>query len=486
MELYTNTLKRCSEYGCKFLHTINTECKIQSRCGHISIVSPTNFLKKLIGVYCENCMNEIKNRERALCIKCNNEFITNDKNFLICSLCAEITKKRTRIEFAEGNTNQKNNYIKYETIKSTYESKGCVLITTREQYIQMRINCPLRSVVFDIVSKCGHGEKSLYYTFVNANTGVYCKNCTTIRKNQIMRDQAFDNEGHGQSLSTQHIAIQFIKMMCVNVFEVKKTRDGCDSDLLIRPIGTSDDLWLKIRIKSTIFGEGEVRFRIHKVHLSVHIFMSIVTKEMWLFDPETIDLKTYYMKHQPNKYDTHRIANSNDLNEKLLVRYTLAKYAMNFVDANMPISPQMQLEYRYVLKREETLKFLNFEKNLVTGSVYNFKINNLKFQEIVTSHHTKRKSIIATLAKGAGNNTRRPYELGDNDFYWININDCSDDFYVIPERSLYVNGIIASPEDKGSVSLNLSTNLWTESYKYNYQTINLYEERNRLIGLLEL
>lgn len=532
--IYNKIMSQCAKYGCSFVHTVGTNCKIVSKCGHETIVSPNQFNKHKIGVYCVECLDNILQSENANCINCEQQFIPTETKFLFCSSScassismtesrkkslrenmlkkisaylnddgslksdeeiAEIKKSKKRkistIDIVVGDNvytiQKKGKFVDFSKIKSDYEEKGCKLLTTEEEYLLMKQTKPLKAMIFDIVSLCGHNEKSLYYSFTESNTCLYCKRCTLIRARETLIGQAKTDEGFGTSLMTQKLAIDIIKQKCELDFEAIKTRDGCNSDLLVRPREFQDiDCWLKLKIKSTVYGENEISFRINKLHQAVYMFVSIATQEIWLFDPENISVRTYYVTHQRELYKDNAITGTDDLVQKLRARYLERKHVGTFEKLNEPISPAMKLEYKYVLLREKTISFLNFIRNNITGAVYNFKVGNLKFQESVVSKQHKKNSCYINMCKNSRQKTKKPYDVGDNDFYWFNINDETETFYVVPENALIESGHIQTESQPGEMYLSIGTTEWLFRYMFNYKTISDTNEKDRLVSLLGL
>ena len=73
--------------------------------------------------------------------------------------------------------------------------------------------------------------------------------------------------------------------------------------------------------------------------------------------------------------------------------------------------------------------------------------------------------------------TRKPYDKGDNDYYWFNWKD-KNTFYVIPERELVNRGFITNENSMGHPSIAFTLNKdWIDNYKFSYDTIN--EKKNK-------
>jgi len=118
------------------------------------------------------------------------------------------------------------------------------------------------------------------------------------------------------------------------------------------------------------------------------------------------------------------------------------------------------------------------------GLVYDFKVNNKKFQEKVGNNGT---NVNVSSFKFDKNNGRvngktiyTSYNKGDNDFYWLNCKN--NDFYVIPEEVLI---------DKGYINTNVRTNplnvsksnknkLWINAYLFHYDNV----DKERLLQII--
>lgn len=88
------------------------------------------------------------------------------------------------------------------------------------------------------------------------------------------------------------------------------------------------------------------------------------------------------------------------------------------------------------------------------------------------------------------NNSKIPYNVNDNDLYWLNMPD-KNTFFVIPPDVLFEKEYLSSDDKKGRGSIclyyefpqNASTK-WADKYKFKYNNIN--DERNRLLELFKL
>ena len=497
----------CEKYGCEFVSGDDKTIIVLSKCGHYTETSNNKFFKYKLGVYCDTCMDLIL-KSTVVCFKCNTEFVPTRQSFLFCSkLCTQSRimtdekkdKIRTSVlkhielkspkrkidevtdtEKPEG-TKQKNpRQLSFSDINDAYEERGCKILTTEEEFNSWRTNCiKLKQMQFDIISSCGHTMKSFYVGFIQSDTGIVCKDCRLHNASNMSSLKSKDSSGYTVSLATQQIGVNIIKTQIESKFTVKKTHDGCESTILVRPIDVDSDSWLQIKVKASTTN-GRNGFRINKVCKNIVVAMvHIESSTVRVFLPEELKIRTYYIGLQNEGHVNNIVHN---LEKKILELYNVGTYNESFVVANMPVSEQMRVEYNFMLKRERLLPFIKFEQSNKPATVYNFKVNSLKFQEIVVSRQPNKSSLSANISKHAGKTGTVPYFEGDNDFYWVNINDTDENFYVIPETILLENGYISCNEQVGKKYVSITEyNSWLQPYRFCYKTINTEQEKERFI-----
>jgi hypothetical protein len=126
------------------------------------------------------------------------------------------------------------------------------------------------------------------------------------------------------------------------------------------------------------------------------------------------------------------------------------------------------------------------------GSVYDFKIGDLKVQEKVAKISDDNKSVFQ-LCKNNGrvNNKQNQcqYDIGDNDFYWINC-DNKKNFFVIPEKTLVNKKLVGNEKEnnnrkifKITIKETLHKSIsWLQPYMFDYENI----DKERLLHVLNL
>ena len=85
-----------------------------------------------------------------------------------------------------------------------------------------------------------------------------------------------------------------------------------------------------------------------------------------------------------------------------------------------------------------------------------------------------------------GTRSQISYQIGDNDYYWLNADD-KQLFYVIPEQTLLEKGYIGY-SGKKQLKINpkeTTHNAWVQPYKFNYTSFGSFE-KTRLLKILKM
>ena len=157
-----------------------------------------------------------------------------------------------------------------------------------------------------------------------------------------------------------------------------------------------------------------------------------------------------------------------------------------------PITNCCKKEQLYRKFRENNLTDIKFEYPEVNQCVYDFKINNYKVQEKTAFIRKPRKYYKTNINRNKNGNKCIPYDSGDNDFYWINLQD-NQTFYIIPENIFIEKQIISSgnildesSSIKGKTDLSFAKkNIWLNEYKYSYNEENINEIISHLFKILK-
>jgi hypothetical protein len=351
----------------------------------------------------------------------------------------------------------------YENLKNTFKEKKCTLLSTKEEIQEYKKNPKVK-----FTASCGHENFVFVNVFLSRNTGVVCKNCLAKRYKNAPKPTInyFEQEYNG-----------FLKLKSYiqNDFDIEKMCDGASVDYAIKRKNSDDNLYLALQIKVTNTTNNNIYpFRIHKKYKDIIIICIQLHLELfWIIDGNiNIPRKLNITYKKGSKYDIYKTS-KEDLALKLLEIY--ATYKLHpLVSINCPVSVAYQKEREFRLLRENNVN-LAFQYPTYEGLVYDFKVENLKFQERLA--HTHRNGYCCQFAKNKGRKSQN-YIKGDNDFYWIHIPD-RNYFYVIPEYEFLKHNIVSYTKCDGSKSLMLYPNAnehkhsWTNKYLFEYKKVNL-------------
>jgi hypothetical protein len=211
---------------------------------------------------------------------------------------------------------------------------------------------------------------------------------------------------------------------------------------------------------------------------------------MWLI-PENIigEQKKISIGYNKSKYNIYQI-NENTVINKLNELYNNTTN-FEFDKLNTPTCIYQQREQIFRNFREEKINYIKFEYHEIEGTVYDFKIENYKIQEKVTKIDDKNKCCFQLCKNNGlinGKQNQIQYDIGDNDFYWLNC-DNKKTFFVIPESILIKKGIIGNKienNNKQTLKITVKKELhnkssWLQIYMFDYENI----DKDRLLYLFK-
>ena len=379
--------------------------------------------------------------------------------------------------------------VTYETVKKTFEKEGCKLITTEDDMKKYNLTTTSK---YAIVASCGHQiDNCWYHMFKYRNTGKICKECIDKKqsKNNLKINKNID--GNCYNLLIENQSIQLIKKY-INL-DIKISPECCLADICIKDTSCLENKWLPIQVKATLKGRYDIySFGLHKNYNDMLIiFICIEEEKFWILNGNHIlnqcKLSIGMKKSKYSKYEIDK----NNINEVLLEFYnTISTDTIENIQT--PITNCYKKEQLYRKLRENKLIDIKFDYPEVNQCVYDFKINNYKVQEKTAFIRKPRKYYKTNINRNKNGNKCIPYDSGDNDFYWINLQD-NQTFYIIPENIFIEKQIISSgnildesSSIKGKTDLSFAKkNIWLNEYKYSYNEENINEIISHLFKILK-
>ena len=356
----------------------------------------------------------------------------------------------------------------YEKVNKCFLEKGCKLLTTKEEYGD---STKVQKVKF--VASCGHENEVFTNVFIYRYTGVICKKC--LSKKQSTENRSVTVNYHEQ----EHEGFLKLQSIIGEFFEMKKTHEGCLADCAIRPIQSTEDIWLSIQLKVNKTPKFNMcSFNITNNYANCLIAcVQLDLNKFWIIDgnielPRRLNITQTY-----SKYDEHLISNDK------LVEFFQDMYDTYFKDSfeniNIPVNINARLEQKFEKLREDKVG-LDFQYPEIQQSVCDFTFEGKRFQEKVGSVQAGKKAILFTLHKHNGKHAMQSYVKGDNDFYWFHHPNMSI-FYVVPEKELIDRELISLTAGGKQKSISIchgdetKKHSWTEEFKFEYDNLNLDE-----------
>ena len=211
-----------------------------------------------------------------------------------------------------------------------------------------------------------------------------------------------------------------------------------------------------------------------------------INENIWIFPENYFNQTKISIGFTKSKYNIFKVEKYNLIS--CLQDYYVNTSKFTFDELNLPINIFQQREQEYRKFREEKIDFLKFEYDNKEGTVYDFKIGKNKIQEKVTCINNETKMVMFQLSKNNGANKGKKkicqYDVGDNDFYWLNV-DNKKTFFVFPEQLLIDRGIVGSSKKNTFFKVTLKEKIhkiseWVIPYMFDYENV----DRERLLDLL--
>ena len=370
----------------------------------------------------------------------------------------------------------------YEKSCKRFLEVNCQITDTKEEYEKR--NKDEKFSKCNYIASCGHQHIVFINVFFSRKTGLVCPSCKSKENANKKKEEMKDDKL--KYLKIELRCINYFKDTCKG-FEIHKAFDGCKADLILRPLDEKEDKWIGIQVKTTE-RNNHYEFGLHQTY-DDYIILCICEedKRMWLVPYEDLNGITKIHIGTKSKYSQYEITNNL---EKIHEYYKNSK-KFTYEELDKPLCIYTEREKEFYRYRESKLEFLDFTYNDMEGMVYDFKIGDKKIQEKVGYIDKVKNSNVFCLWKNNGklngNREQKCYEIGDNDYYWLNADD-KKIFYVIPEQILVDKGYIAYNDYKKQLKINQNEtkyNGWIQPYKFDYTSFGLFE-KNRLLKIFKL
>ena len=359
----------------------------------------------------------------------------------------------------------------FKTVTKAFLDKECVLSITEEEFNTIYVNNKNK---IKYIASCGHNNSVSLKNFISLNQGIQCPSCVN-NNTGVKLKELRSGENKNSSIEQEFKCIQYFIGVINEYFQVKKTFDGCRTDIVLRSADSIFDLWLGIQVKSTYnkTDRGQYDFKLNCINYDNCLILCICLedKKMWLIPYEDVKGQISIKISIKSKYNHYEVT-PNNIKEKLMNFYeNIPNFQFDIL--NTPTSDTQKQEQHYRKLREEKLDFLKFIYPEFEGTVYDFKICDKKVQEKVGFIcKDNPNSFGFHINKSDGKKYNCSYKLGDNAVYWLHCKNTSR-FYVIPESILIEKRFIG---DNCKQHLYISpTNIktkYTDKYLFNYDNID--------------
>jgi hypothetical protein len=380
----------------------------------------------------------------------------------------------------------------YENVVKEFDKRNCKLIINEEEFNEIKRQSS-KLFKLNYIASCGHNHNVFYNVFKSRNTGIICPSCKNKEIGQNIKEKIQNNElSKIHTIEQEFTFIKEFQNIVGTYFNVIKAFDGCNIDIIYKPINIVANKWVGIQVKTTNKIHSTYGFGFQTDYKNCLILLFCVEdKSMWLI-PENIILnqKKVSIGYTNSKYNIYKVNEETIVNRLHELYISTSKFEFDIL--NKPTNIYQQREQEFKIFRQETIQFINFHYDEMEGTVYDFKINNFKVQEKVAKL-CKENRYIFFLCKNNGKLNYKQnliqYDIGDNDFYWLNC-DNKQTFFVIPEQKLIEKGLVGNDKNRKTLKITIKDELhnksqWLIPFMFNYNTINQEDNKIRLLNLLK-
>jgi hypothetical protein len=365
----------------------------------------------------------------------------------------------------------------YEKVKLCFDENDCTLLTSFEEFEELRKKVLKQSYQFvrvKFTASCSHESSVVFTNFNLRKTGKTCKACVKSANKVLMKKNVNVNY-------IEYEGIKIIEEYLSPFYEVIRTKEGCLADMAIRKKGEEDDKWIPVQVKTTMsLSFGMYSFTVHNKYKDmILICVCNSEKKLWIVPYNHLAVKSKLNISVKSKYSKYLVDNSTI--NTFIDKY-ISDIVYNTIDVLLtPTHLLQQREQLYVKKREQCLPFLSYQYPNVQNTCVDVIINGKKVQEKVLGFIDYKKSFqcafSANNGKLEGKRQFRMYQLGENDYYWLH-SSIDDRFWIIPEQVIYEKGFISNTNEikpKKTFMFKIKNNehnKWLNMYEFTYSNID--------------
>ena len=381
----------------------------------------------------------------------------------------------------------------YQDYVNKFAEHGLKLLTTKEEF--NAIDKRPSAVWLRVIGNCKHETKCSWDAIQakvrkGVEVNMMCAPClkkATSDKNKTKYKESSENSGN----ELEFKAVTYIKEELEEFFEVFFTNDGCNANLVIKPIEEEEQEYKKVSVRVTLEKYGtEYKFKTRSVPKDcIVICLCWEDKKTWVMDGvdvykdddevrESISVgsssKSMWYKYEVKK---------EDLIETVFKRYSEGDvYTLD--ECVIPTSNAQQIEHQYRLIRQEKIPYLTYVVPPIRNSIVDFYVNGLKVQEKVAYVRKDRRNMYNCFLKTSnGRTSDKCYDKGDNDIYWVWKNE-TEEFFIFTEELLIEKGYIQVDGDLNNKvkMISISADNWTKDYMYNINDRDLKEKLKNIFS----
>lgn len=137
--------------------------------------------------------------------------------------------------------------MNYDDVYELFIQKQCILLEDKDDFMNKHLttNKQIQHMRVHYKASCGHENYVTITNFKLRNTGILCSKC-------VKHNTSSKLKNINKNVSKTEVSgFNYISDMIKNSFDIIKTKEGCEADLLIRPLNILGDNWLKIQLKIT-------------------------------------------------------------------------------------------------------------------------------------------------------------------------------------------------------------------------------------------